>query len=165
MSKLLSRDDSWQNQYRFKNSPANSTRLNVMLAVAYSKTVWNSGWTWTRPESPISMTVLSFWVIGSYVNVVVTAICGWCRQFHAIAASLTTLLSGNYSESKIDMVEILNRKLKGWLRSISSLILGPVYSAILIVSCSGKWLIGWPVNTLWVSKCWCFIGVSHQNPA
>ncbi len=30
------------------------------------------------------------------------------------AASLTTLLSGNYSESKIDMVEILNRKLKGW---------------------------------------------------
>ncbi len=29
------------------------------------------------------------------------------------AASLTTLLSGNYSESKIDMVEILNRKLKG----------------------------------------------------
>jgi RNA-directed DNA polymerase len=30
------------------------------------------------------------------------------------AASLTTLLSGNYSESKIDMVEILNRKLIGW---------------------------------------------------
>ena len=30
------------------------------------------------------------------------------------AASLTALLSGNYSESKIDMVEILNRKLKGW---------------------------------------------------
>ncbi|EIT2140225.1 group II intron reverse transcriptase/maturase, partial [Salmonella enterica] len=30
------------------------------------------------------------------------------------AASLTTLLSGNYSESKIDMVEILNQKLKGW---------------------------------------------------
>ena len=30
------------------------------------------------------------------------------------AASLTALLSGNYSESKIDMVETLNRKLKGW---------------------------------------------------
>ncbi len=30
------------------------------------------------------------------------------------AASLTALLSGNYSESKIDMVEILNRELKGW---------------------------------------------------
>lgn len=30
------------------------------------------------------------------------------------AASLTALLSGNYSESKIDMVEQLNRKLKGW---------------------------------------------------
>ena len=29
-------------------------------------------------------------------------------------ASLTVLLSGNYSESKIDMVEILNRKMKGW---------------------------------------------------
>ncbi|EGC7398014.1 maturase [Salmonella enterica subsp. enterica serovar Typhimurium] len=29
-------------------------------------------------------------------------------------ASLTVLLSGNYSESKIDMVERLNRKLKGW---------------------------------------------------
>lgn len=31
-----------------------------------------------------------------------------------LAASLTTLLSGSYSEGKIDMVEILNRKLKGW---------------------------------------------------
>lgn len=30
------------------------------------------------------------------------------------AASLTTLLSGNYSENKIDMVGQLNRKLKGW---------------------------------------------------
>jgi len=30
------------------------------------------------------------------------------------AAKLTDLLSGNYSESKIGMVEILNRKLKGW---------------------------------------------------
>lgn len=30
------------------------------------------------------------------------------------AASLTALSSGNYSESKIDMVEKLNRKLKGW---------------------------------------------------
>lgn len=30
------------------------------------------------------------------------------------AASLTALLSGNYSESKIDMVEIFNQKLKGW---------------------------------------------------
>lgn len=30
------------------------------------------------------------------------------------AASLAALLSGNYSESKVDMVEILNRKLKGW---------------------------------------------------
>jgi hypothetical protein len=30
------------------------------------------------------------------------------------AASLTTLLAGSYSESKIDMVELLNRKLKGW---------------------------------------------------
>nr|WP_172689207.1 group II intron reverse transcriptase/maturase [Enterobacter cloacae] len=30
------------------------------------------------------------------------------------AASLTAMLSGNYSESKIDMVEMLNRKLKGW---------------------------------------------------
>ncbi|MDE9475513.1 group II intron reverse transcriptase/maturase, partial [Xenorhabdus bovienii] len=30
------------------------------------------------------------------------------------AASLTALLSGNYSESKIGMVEQLNRKLKGW---------------------------------------------------
>lgn len=30
------------------------------------------------------------------------------------AASLSALLSGNYSESKIDMVEIPNRKLKGW---------------------------------------------------
>ncbi|WP_208950418.1 group II intron reverse transcriptase/maturase [Rahnella sp. ChDrAdgB13] len=30
------------------------------------------------------------------------------------AASLTVLLSGNYSESKIGMVELLNRKLKGW---------------------------------------------------
>lgn len=29
------------------------------------------------------------------------------------AASLTALLSGNYSESKVDMVDILNRKLKG----------------------------------------------------
>lgn len=29
-------------------------------------------------------------------------------------APLTALLSGHYSESKIDMVEILNRKLKGW---------------------------------------------------
>jgi group II intron reverse transcriptase/maturase len=30
------------------------------------------------------------------------------------AASLTAKLSGNYSESKIDMVESINRKLKGW---------------------------------------------------
>lgn len=30
------------------------------------------------------------------------------------AASLTALLSGNYSESKVDMAEQLNRKLKGW---------------------------------------------------
>lgn len=30
------------------------------------------------------------------------------------AASLTVLLSGNYGESKIDRVEIFNRKLKGW---------------------------------------------------
>ena len=30
------------------------------------------------------------------------------------AASLTALLSGNHSESKIDMVETINRKLKGW---------------------------------------------------
>jgi group II intron reverse transcriptase/maturase len=30
------------------------------------------------------------------------------------AASLTAMLSGNYSESKIDMVEAINRKLKGW---------------------------------------------------
>lgn len=30
------------------------------------------------------------------------------------AASLTALLSGSYSESKVDMVEQLNRKLKGW---------------------------------------------------
>lgn len=30
------------------------------------------------------------------------------------AASLTALLSGNYSESKIDIVDIPNRKLKGW---------------------------------------------------
>lgn len=30
------------------------------------------------------------------------------------AASLTALLSGNYGESKVAMVEILNRKLKGW---------------------------------------------------
>ncbi|MDP5211248.1 group II intron reverse transcriptase/maturase [Microbulbifer sp. 2205BS26-8] len=30
------------------------------------------------------------------------------------AASLTALLSGNYSESKIDMIETVNRKLKGW---------------------------------------------------
>lgn len=29
-------------------------------------------------------------------------------------ASLTALLSDNYSESKIDMVKILNRKLKDW---------------------------------------------------
>lgn len=29
-------------------------------------------------------------------------------------ASLTALLSGNYSESKVDMAEQLNRKLKGW---------------------------------------------------
>ena len=45
------------------------------------------------------------------------------------AASLTTLLSGNYSESKIDMVE----KLKGWLRSISSLNLKPKHSVISTV--------------------------------
>lgn len=55
-----------------------------------------------------------FWVIGLSVNAVVTAICEWCRLSHTIAASLTALLSGNYSESKIDMVEMLNRKLKGW---------------------------------------------------
>ncbi len=30
------------------------------------------------------------------------------------AASLTALLSGNYSDSKIDMVDRINRKLKGW---------------------------------------------------
>ncbi len=30
------------------------------------------------------------------------------------AASLTALLSGNYSESKVSMVELINRKLKGW---------------------------------------------------
>lgn len=30
------------------------------------------------------------------------------------AASLTALLSGNYSKSRVDMVERLNRKLKGW---------------------------------------------------
>ncbi len=30
------------------------------------------------------------------------------------AASLTALLSGNHSESKVDMAEQLNRKLKGW---------------------------------------------------
>nr|BBI97885.1 hypothetical protein MRY18106EAS_P0850 [Enterobacter asburiae] len=30
------------------------------------------------------------------------------------AASLTALLSGNYSESKVDMAEQLNRKLKDW---------------------------------------------------
>lgn len=34
------------------------------------------------------------------------------------AASLTALLSGDYSESKIDMVEILNQKLKGWSENI-----------------------------------------------
>lgn len=32
----------------------------------------------------------------------------------SFAASLTALLSGNHSESKIDMVESINRKLKGW---------------------------------------------------
>lgn len=36
---------------------------------------------------------------------------GKARNF---AASLTALLSGNYSESKVDMAEHLNRKLKGW---------------------------------------------------
>ncbi|MDO1900903.1 group II intron maturase-specific domain-containing protein, partial [Escherichia coli] len=30
-------------------------------------------------------------------------------------ASLTALLSGNYSESKVDMAEQLNRKLKSWV--------------------------------------------------
>jgi len=32
----------------------------------------------------------------------------------SFAASLTALLSGNHSESKIDMVESINRKLEGW---------------------------------------------------
>ena len=39
------------------------------------------------------------------------------------AASLTALLSGNYSESKVDMAEQLNRKLKGWAMFYQSLIL------------------------------------------
>ncbi len=70
---------------------------------------------------------------------------GKARNF---AASLTALLSGNYSESKVDMAEHLNRKLKGGLRSTSSLILRPKSSVILTVSCSGSWLTGWPVNTV-----------------
>lgn len=45
------------------------------------------------------------------VRVVLTIQKEKARNF---AASLTALLSGNYSESKIDMVETLNRKLKGW---------------------------------------------------
>ena len=32
----------------------------------------------------------------------------------SFATSLTALLSGNHSESKIDMFELINRKRKGW---------------------------------------------------
>ncbi len=50
---------------------------------------------------------------------VITTIRDKARRF---AASLTALLSGNHSESKIDMVESVNRKLKGWAAFINSLI-------------------------------------------
>lgn len=61
---------------------------------------------------------LYFLVIGSSVNEVVTATCGWSRRSRGrqprnFAASLAALLSGDYSGSKVDMVEQLNQKLKG----------------------------------------------------
>ena len=40
--------------------------------------------------------------------------CVVSHQENQDCASLTAALSGNYSESKVDMVETLNRKLKGW---------------------------------------------------
>ncbi|VDA75686.1 hypothetical protein BANRA_05412 [Klebsiella quasipneumoniae] len=56
--------------------------------------------------------------MGSFANAVVMARCEWSqrsrRRKPETAASLTALLSGNYSESKVDMAEQLNRKLKGW---------------------------------------------------
>lgn len=58
---------------------------------------------------------------------VITTIRDKARRF---AASLTALLSGNHSESKIDMVESVNRKLKGWAAFINSLIQSKVFSYI-----------------------------------
>ncbi len=57
--------------------------------------------------------------LGSFANAVVMAnarISANVPQEKArnCAASLTALLSGNYGESKVDMAEQLNRKLKGW---------------------------------------------------
>ncbi len=66
------------------------------------------------------------------------------------AASLTALLSGNFSESKIDMVEILNRKLKGWAMFYQFVDFKAKVFSYMTVSCSGNWHTGWPENTVQV---------------
>ena len=66
------------------------------------------------------------------------------------AASLTALLSGNYSESKVDMAEQLNRKLKGWAMFYKFVdFKAKVFSYIDRVV---FWkLAHWPANTVQVS--------------
>ncbi|WP_407197998.1 hypothetical protein [Citrobacter freundii] len=74
------------------------------------------------------------------------------------AASLTALLSGNYSESKVDMAEQLNRKPKGWAMFYQSLILRPKSSVISTVSCSWKlahWLARQMYRYRFLMRWWC----------
>ena len=75
------------------------------------------------------------------------------------AASLTALLSGNYSESKVDMAEQLNRKLKGWAMFYQFVDFKAEKSSVIsTVSCSGSWLTGWPANTgryRFLMRWWC----------
>ena len=63
-----------------------------------------------------------------------------------LPVSLTALLSGNYSESKVDMAEQLNRKLKGWAMFYQFVDFKAKVFAISTVSCSGSWLTGWPAT-------------------
>ncbi|WP_457807020.1 group II intron maturase-specific domain-containing protein [Aeromonas veronii] len=67
------------------------------------------------------------------------------------AKSLAALLSGNYSESKVDMVEILNRKLKGWAAFYQFVDFKAKVFCYIDQWCSGSWLTGWPANTVQIS--------------